>query len=42
MSFTGEVKDEVSKLDFMEAENISELSAIVGLSYEFNEQIKIL
>ncbi len=42
MSFTGEVKDEVSKLDFMEAENISELSAIVGLSYEFNEQIKIV
>ena len=29
MSFTAEVKDEVSKLSFDEAENISELSAIV-------------
>ena len=42
MSFTGEVKDEVSKLDYMEAENISELSAIVGVSYEFNGHIKIV
>jgi len=29
MSFTGEVKDEVSKLEFDEADNISELSAII-------------
>ncbi len=42
MSFTGEVKDEVSKLDFMEAENISELSAIVNSFYDFNGQIKII
>lgn len=42
MSFTGEVKDEVSKLDFLKAENISELSAIVSLSYGFNGIIKIV
>ena len=42
MSFTGEIKDEVSKLDFMEAENISELSAIVNSFYEFNNHIRII
>lgn len=42
MSFTGEVKDEVSKLDFMKTENISELSAIVGVFYEANNHIKII
>ena len=42
MSFTGEIKDEVSKLDFMEAENISELSAIVSSFYEFNNHIRII
>ncbi|MBR3198774.1 MAG: DNA-binding protein WhiA [Bacilli bacterium] len=42
MSFTGEVKDEVSKLEFMEAENISELSAIVNSFYDFSGQIKII
>ena len=42
MSFTGEVKDEISKLDFMKAENISELSAIVSVFYEFNNHIRIV
>ena len=42
MSFTGEVKDEVSKLDVMEADAISELSAIVSSFYEFDFKIKII
>ena len=42
MSFTGEVKDEVSKLDFMDAENISELSAIVNFSLDFDRKIRII
>ncbi len=41
MSFTGEVKDEVSKLDFDDASNISELSAIVHGFYE-NDIIKVV
>ena len=41
MSFTGEVKDEVSKLKFDDASNISELSAIVHGFYE-NDVIKIV
>ncbi|MBR3898091.1 MAG: DNA-binding protein WhiA [Bacilli bacterium] len=36
MSFTYEVKDEVSKLDYSEAERISELSAISGYFYDDN------
>ena len=42
MSFTFEVKDEVSKLNYMEAESISELSAIVNSFYEFDGKIKIV
>ena len=41
MSFTAQVKDEVSKLNFLEAENISELSAIVNSFYE-NNKVKII
>lgn len=41
MSFTYEVKDEVSKLSFSEAENISELSAIFGYFYDGNN-VKII
>ena len=42
MSFTSTVKDEVSKLDFMEADKVSELSSIVQAFYEFNDVIKII
>lgn len=41
MSFTGLVKDEVSKLDISETEKISELSAIVQ-NNEFDKVIKIV
>ena len=41
MSFTAEVKEEITKLDFMETEKISELCAIINSSYEFNKKIKI-
>lgn len=40
MSFTGEVKDEVSKLEFDEANNISELSAIIQNFYD--DSIKVI
>ena len=42
MSFTSIVKDEVSKLNIIETDKISELSAIVGSFYEFNKVIKIV
>ena len=42
MSFTSLVKDEVSKLDIMDADKISELSAIVFSFYDFNNVIKIV
>lgn len=42
MSFTSIVKDEVSKLEIMETEKISELSSIVGVFYEFDNVIKIV
>ena len=42
MSFTSIVKDEVSKLDTIETDNISELSSIVNEFYEFNNNIKIV
>ena len=41
MSFTSEVKNEVSKLDFTEAENIAELSALITTTAEFDTTIKI-
>lgn len=41
MSFTYEVKNEVSKLDFTEAENIAELSALVVSTAEITNEIKI-
>ena len=42
MSFTSIVKDEVSKLDFIGADKVSELSSIVQVFYEFNGVIKII
>ena len=42
MSFTSTVKDEVSKLNLMEADKVSELSSIVQAFYEFNGIIKII
>ena len=42
MSFTSLVKDEVSKLDFVGADKVSELSSIVQAFYEFNGVIKIV
>ena len=42
MSFTSTVKDEVSKLQVMNAEEISELSSITQAFYEFNGVIKII
>lgn len=41
MSFTTEVKNEVSKLEFSSVENIAELSALISLSSEINDTIKI-
>ena len=41
MSFTSEVKNEVSKLDFTEAENIAELSALITTTAEIDKTIKI-
>lgn len=41
MSFTAEVKNEVSKLDFPKAENIAELSALIISTSEIDETIKI-
>jgi len=41
MSFTSVVKNEVSKIDAMETENIAELSAVVHNSEISNKQIKI-
>ncbi len=41
MSFTSLVKNEVSKIEAIEAENIAELSAVVHNSEISNEQIKI-
>ena len=41
MSFTSVVKNEVSKLEALEAENIAELSAVVHNSEISNKQIKI-
>ena len=41
MSFTSEVKNEVSKLDFTEAENIAELSALITTTAEIDATIKI-
>ena len=41
MSFTSEVKNEVSKLDFTEAENIAELSALITTTAEIDTTIKI-
>lgn len=42
VSFTSEVKDEVSKLTILEPEMVSELSAIVGSSNEGVNSIKIV
>lgn len=41
MSFTSEVKNEVSKLDFTKAENIAELSALLVSTSEISNTIKI-
>ena len=41
MSFTTEVKNEVSKLEFSSVENIAELSALISLASEINDTIKI-
>lgn len=41
MSFTAEVKNEVSKLEFSSVENIAELSALISLASEINDTIKI-
>ena len=41
MSFTSEVKNEVSKIESLEAENIAELSAVVHNSEISSNQIKI-
>ena len=41
MSFTAEVKNEVSKLDFSSVENIAELSALISLASEINDTLKI-
>src|SRR5574344_1429880 len=41
MSFTSTVKNEVSKLEKVEAENISELSAIIKNVGEISNNIKI-
>ncbi len=41
MSFTTEVKNEVSKLEFSSVENIAELSALISLASEINNTIKI-
>ena len=41
MSFTGIVKNELSKLEFEKAENLSELAAILKNSSELNNTIKI-
>ena len=41
MSFTSTVKNEVSKLETLEAENISELSAIIRNVGEITDVIKI-
>lgn len=41
MSFTGIVKNELSKLEFEKTENLSELSAILKNSSEINNTIKI-
>lgn len=41
MSFTAEIKNEVSKLDFPKAENIAELSALIISTSQINETIKI-
>ena len=42
MSFTSIVKNEISKLDTIEAENISELSAIIRTIGIIDENIKIV
>jgi len=41
MSFTSEVKNEVSKLKFTEAENIAELSALITSTAEITTTIKV-
>lgn len=41
MSFTSEVKNEVSKLKFTEAENIAELSALISSTAEITNTIKV-
>jgi DNA-binding transcriptional regulator WhiA len=41
MSYTSIVKNEVSKLDMVETENISELSAIIRNIGQIGENIKI-
>ncbi len=41
MSFTSEVKNEVSKLSFTKAEDIAELSALIITTSEIDETIKI-
>ena len=41
MSFTTEVKNELSKLEFSSVENIAELSALISLASEINNTIKI-
>ena len=42
LSFTGLVKDEVSKLDILETDMISELSAIVQNNYFDDDKIRIV
>lgn len=41
MSFTAEVKNEVSKLNFLKAENIAELSGLIITTSEITDKIKI-
>ena len=41
MSFTSNIKTEISKLKITEAEQISELSAIVANSSQISDTIKI-
>jgi len=41
MSFTSEVKNEVSKLKFTKAEDIAELSALIITTAEINDSIKV-
>ena len=40
MSFTSEVKNEVSKLKFTKAEDIAELSALIITTAEIKDSIK--